>query len=218
LSGNRLRFGSWQVLTGFKAKCLSNLSEITFYGGDAKTAEELSQQVSGATPRDHVHKAKLLQAFKLFSELEHLTNIGLTLFMLAKIAAFNNDRRADALFEEAGVYLEQAGAHRQACVALNGKGDCAFARSDFYTARDLYIKTINALEKNGFLDSAIGGYAQLSVGMAAAYLYNSSEANHWLAEAKRTLEKTSSVAHGQMYCDITYGTRFHSVVDDALIF
>ncbi|KAJ7343663.1 hypothetical protein DFH08DRAFT_234380 [Mycena albidolilacea] len=171
-----------------QAKCLSNLSEITFYGGDAKTAEELSQQ-----------------AFKLFSELEHLTNIGLTLFMLAKIAAFNNDRRADALFEEAGVYLEQAGAHRQACVALNGKGDCAFARSDFYTARDLYIKTINALEKNGFLHSAIGGYAQLSVGMAAAYLYDYSEANHWLAEAKRTLEKTSSIAHGQMYCDITYG-------------
>jgi hypothetical protein len=50
------------VLTGFKAKCLSNLSEITFYGGDAKTAEELSQQVSVATPRDD--KAELFTGFE----------------------------------------------------------------------------------------------------------------------------------------------------------
>jgi tetratricopeptide (TPR) repeat protein len=184
------------------------LSEITFYGGDAKTAEELSQQVSIATPCNH--KAELLQALKLFRELEHLTNIGLTLFLLAKIAAFNNNRRADALFEEAGVFLEQAGAHRLACIAISGKGDCAFARSDFYTARDLYIKTINALEKFGFLHSVVAGYAQMSVGMAAAYLYDYSEANHWLAEAKRTFEKTSTVAHGQIHCDITYGTiSFH---------
>jgi tetratricopeptide (TPR) repeat protein len=204
------------VLTGFKAKCLSNLSEITFVqGGDTKTAEELSQQVSVATPCNY--KAEILQALKLFRELKHLTNIGMTLSMLARIAAFNNDRRADALFEEAGVFLEQAGAHRQACIAISGKGDFAFARSDFYTARDLYNKTINALEKNGFLHSAIGGYTRLSVGRTAAYLYDYSEANHWLAEAKRTLEKTSFAAHGQMLSDITYGTRFHSIVDDALI-
>ncbi|KAJ7746518.1 hypothetical protein B0H14DRAFT_454557 [Mycena olivaceomarginata] len=172
-----------------QAKCLSNLSEITFVqGGDTKTAEELSQQ-----------------ALKLFRELEHLTNIGMTLSLLARIAAFNNDRRADALFEEAGVFLEQAGAHRQACIAISGKGDFAFARSDFYTARDLYNKTINALEKNGFLHSAIGGYTRLSVGRTAAYLYDYSEANHWLTEAKRTLEKTSFAAHGQMLSDITYG-------------
>ncbi|KAJ7359192.1 hypothetical protein DFH08DRAFT_1037546 [Mycena albidolilacea] len=171
-----------------QAKCLSNLSEITFYGGDAKTAEELSQQ-----------------ALKLFRELEHLTNIGMSLYMLARIAAFNYDRQADALFEEARVFLEQAGAHREACLAINGMGDCAFARCDFYTARDLYIKTINALKKNGLLYSTVGGYAQLSMSRAAACLYDYSEANRWLAETKRTLEKTSVIAHGQMYCDTIYG-------------
>ncbi|KAJ7792956.1 hypothetical protein B0H14DRAFT_3498655 [Mycena olivaceomarginata] len=154
-----------------QAKCLSNLSEITFYGGDAKTAEELSQQ-----------------ALKLFRELEHLANIGMSLYMLARIAAFNYDRQADALFEEARVFLEQAGAHRQACQAIIGIGDCAFARCDFYTARDLYIKTINTLKKNGTLHSITGGYAQLSVGEAAACLYNYPEANHWLVEAKHTGE------------------------------
>jgi tetratricopeptide (TPR) repeat protein len=158
-----------------------------------------------------------LQALKLFRELEHLTNIGMSLYMLARIAAFNYDRQADALFEEARVFLEQAGAHRQACQAITGMGDCAFARCDFYTARDLYIKATNTLKKNGFLHSITGGYAQLSVGEAAACLYNYPEANHWLGEAKRTFEKTSSAAYGQMISDITYGMRFHPIVDNALI-
>ncbi|KAJ7273529.1 hypothetical protein B0H12DRAFT_496918 [Mycena haematopus] len=184
-----------------QAKCLSNLSEITFYGGDAKKAENLSQQ-----------------ALKLFRELEHLTNIGMTLFMLARIAAFNNDRSADALFEEARIVLEQSGARRQACAAINGKGDCAFARCDFYTAREDYTKTINALTENGLIQSMHGGYAQLSMGMVAVCLYDFAEANHWVGEAWRTLEKTSIAAHGHMHCDITYGTRFASLSYDTFTF
>ncbi|KAF7338448.1 hypothetical protein MVEN_02070700 [Mycena venus] len=184
-----------------QAKCLSNLSEMTFYSGDAKTAEDLSQQ-----------------ALTIFRELESLVNIGMTLFMLARIAAFNNDRRADALFEEAGVFLEKAGAHRQACLAINGKGDCAFARCDFYAAREAYIKAINVLEENGSLQSVYGAYAELSLGTAAAYLYDYLEANRWLGEAWRTMEKTSAVTHGHMHCDIIYGdlafyeTRFEEAV------
>jgi hypothetical protein len=165
-----------------------------------------------------ITRLNFLQALKLFRELEHLTNIGMSLYMLARIAAFNYDRQADALFEEARVFLEQAGAHREACLAINGMGDCAFARCDFYTARDLYIKTINALKKNGLVHSTVGGYAQLSMSRAAACLYDYSEANRWLAETKRTLEKTSVIAHGQMYCDTIYGTRFQSMVENKLIF
>ncbi|KAF8212427.1 hypothetical protein K438DRAFT_1244160 [Mycena galopus ATCC 62051] len=171
-----------------QAKCLSTLSEITFYAGDAKTAEDLSQK-----------------ALKLFRELEHLTNVGLSIFMLAKIAAFNNAREADALFEEARVVLEQSGARRHACAALNGKGDCAFARCDFYTAREDYAKTVKALKDYGFIQSPHAAYAMLSLGEVAVCLYDSAEANHWLGEAWRTLEKTPVVTHGHMHCDLSYG-------------
>jgi len=171
-----------------QAKSLSCLSEITFYSGDVKAAEDLSQQ-----------------ALKLFRELENLTNIGMTLFMLGRVAAFRNDRNADALFEESGVFLAKAGAHRQACLALLGKGDCASARCDFYTAREAYVKAINVLQETGFLQSGYGAFAQLSLGTAAARLYDYPEANHWLDAAWRTFEKTSTVAHGHMHCEIIYG-------------
>ncbi|KAJ6547376.1 hypothetical protein B0H19DRAFT_1165293 [Mycena capillaripes] len=170
-----------------QAKCLSCLAEIIFYGGDAKTAEELSQQ-----------------ALKLFRELESLTNIGMTLFLLARVAAFHNDRKADALYEEAGVFFEKAGAHRQVCLAILGKGDCAIARCDFHTAREAYLKAISVLQETGFLQSAYGAFAQLSLGTAAASLYDFPEANHWLDAAWRTFEKLN-VAYGQMHCNIIYG-------------
>ncbi|KAJ6513859.1 hypothetical protein C8R47DRAFT_622709 [Mycena vitilis] len=171
-----------------QAKCLSCLSEITFYSGDVKAAEDLSQQ-----------------ALKLFRELEHLTNIGMSLFMLARVAAFQNDRNADALFDEAGVFFEQAGTHRHACLAILGKGDCAVARCDFDTARAAYIKAISVLQEIGFLQSGYGAFAQLSLGTAAASLYDHAEANQWLDAAWRTFEKTTTMAHGHMHCNIIYG-------------
>ncbi|KAK7015019.1 hypothetical protein R3P38DRAFT_2998996 [Favolaschia claudopus] len=171
-----------------QAKCLSNLSEMFFYSGDAQRAESLSQQ-----------------ALTLFRELEHMTNIGMSLYMLGIIGAFNNDRRAEALFEEAATVLEKAGAPRQAGQAILGKGDCAFARCDFHSARESYIRATNTLKDNGFLQSVTGAYAQLSLGTAAAYLYEYSESRYWLGECMKALERTSASIHGNMHCDIVYG-------------
>ncbi|KAJ7933885.1 hypothetical protein B0H13DRAFT_1855740 [Mycena leptocephala] len=153
-----------------QAKSLSCLSEITFYSGDVKAAEDLSQQ-----------------ALTLFRELENLTNIGMTLYMLGIVAAFRSDRKADVLFEESGVFLAKAGAHRQACLPFLGKGDCASARCDFYTAREAYVKAINILQETGFLQSGYAAHAQLLLGEAAARLYDYPEANRWLDAAWRDL-------------------------------
>ncbi|KAJ7172664.1 hypothetical protein C8R46DRAFT_1086794 [Mycena filopes] len=174
--------------TTCQAKCLSCLSEIMFYRGDAEIAEGLSQQ-----------------ALKLFRDLEHLTNIGMTLYMLGRIADFRNDRKAYEYFDEAEVALKQAGAFYQVGLALIGKGDNAFARCDYHTAREVYLKAITVLKDIGSLQSVYGGFAQLSLGTAAAYLYDYEEARHWLGEAWRTVEKTPVVIHGHMHCDIIYG-------------
>ncbi|KAJ7046593.1 hypothetical protein C8F04DRAFT_1061030 [Mycena alexandri] len=171
-----------------QAKCLSCLSEIMFYGGDAETAEDLSQK-----------------ALKLFRDLEHLTNVGMTLYMLGRIADFRNDRKAYEYFDEAEVALKQAGAFYQVALAFIGKGDNAFARCDYYTAREAYFKAITVLKDIGSLQSVYGGFAQLSLGTTAAYLYDYEEARHWLDEAWRTVEKTPVVVHGRMHCDIIYG-------------
>lgn len=55
------------------------------------------------------NKVKFPQALKLFRELEHLTNIGMTLYFLGRLAASRNDRMADARFDEAAEVLKQAG-------------------------------------------------------------------------------------------------------------
>ncbi|KAJ7489891.1 hypothetical protein B0H11DRAFT_1044888 [Mycena galericulata] len=146
-----------------QAKCLSCLSEIIFYGGDPKTSEVLSEQ-----------------ALKLFRELEHLTNIGMTLYFLGRLAASRNDRLADARFDEAAEVLKQAGAYAQVGRILVSKGDQAFARCDYHSAREEYLKAVNLYTETGFIQSGPGAFAQLSVGTAAAYLYDYSEANHWL--------------------------------------
>ncbi|KAJ7109192.1 hypothetical protein C8R44DRAFT_278681 [Mycena epipterygia] len=172
-----------------EAKCLSNLSEITFYAGDPKASELLSQQ-----------------ALKLFRELENLTNVGMTLYWLGRLAAFRNDRTADARFDEAAEVLKQAGAYHQVGRILVGKGDSAFARCDFYSAREEYIKAIALYEETGFLQSGQGAYAQLSLAIAAAHLYDYAESTRCLEAAMRTFKKTSVFAHGKLHCDITYGT------------
>ncbi|KAJ7219102.1 hypothetical protein GGX14DRAFT_515889 [Mycena pura] len=171
-----------------QAKCLSTLSEMTFYAGDAKTAETLSQQ-----------------ALKLFRELEHLTNVGLTLLLLGRLAAFRNDRAADILFDEAEMVLKQAGSYHHAGLSLLGKGDCAFARCDYCTAREAYLKAITTFQEAGTIQSTYGAFAQLSVGMTAAYLYEYAEARSWLEKATETLEKTSIPAPGKLHRDIIYG-------------
>ncbi|KAJ7694178.1 hypothetical protein B0H17DRAFT_1058072 [Mycena rosella] len=171
-----------------QAKCLSCLSEITFYAGDPLKSEVLSQQ-----------------ALKLFRELQNLTNIGMTLYWLGRLAAFRHDRTADVIFDEAAEVLKQAGAFPQVGRILVGKGDSAFARCDFYAAREEYIKAIALYEETGFLQAGPAGFAQLSLGTAAAYLYDYSEANHWVDAARRTFEKTPNGAYGKMHCEIIYG-------------
>ncbi|KAJ6546497.1 hypothetical protein DFH09DRAFT_1171190 [Mycena vulgaris] len=171
-----------------QAKCLSCLAEITFYGGDAKRSELLSQQ-----------------ALKLFREMNHLTNIGMTLYWLGRLAAFRHDRTADARYDEAAEILKQAGAHHQVGRILVAKGDCAFARCDFYAAREDYSKATTLYEETGFLQTSSGGFAQLSLGTTAAYLYDHSEAKHWVDAASHAFEKTPGGAYGKMHCEIIYG-------------
>ncbi|KAJ7738492.1 hypothetical protein DFH07DRAFT_82876 [Mycena maculata] len=171
-----------------QAKCLGTLSEIIFYGGDVKTSEALSEQ-----------------ALSLFRELEHLTNIGLTLYFLGRLAASRNDPVADARFDEAAEILKQAGAYPRVAQILVSKGDAAFDRCDYHSAREEYLKAVNIYTETGSIQSGHAAFAQLSVGAAAAYLYDYSEANHWVDAAWRTLETTSFMAYGRLHCEIIYG-------------
>ncbi|KAF7304683.1 hypothetical protein MKEN_01182400 [Mycena kentingensis (nom. inval.)] len=170
-----------------QAKCLSCLSEITFYGGDASAAERLSQE-----------------ALVLFRQLDHLTNIGMSCFMLGKIAAFRDDPAADAYFDEAELVLKQAGAYSQAGAALIGKGDRAFARCQYQTAQTIYLKAKTTFEEANMLASNYA-FALLSIGTAAAYLHEYAEAAEWLGQATNILKKTSFMAYGNLHCDIIYG-------------
>lgn len=168
-----------------QAKCLSNLSEIVFYGGDAKASEALSEQ-----------------ALPLFREIQNLTNVGLTLYWLGRLAAFRNDHTADARFDEAAEIFKQAGAYPQVGRILIAKGDAALARCDFHGAREEYIKAIDVYGEAGGLQAS---FAELSLATAAAYLYNYPESNHWLDKAYRAFEKTPNGGYGKMHCDIIYG-------------
>ncbi|KAJ7661744.1 hypothetical protein B0H17DRAFT_1093842 [Mycena rosella] len=172
-----------------QAKSLSSLSEITFYEGDEAQSEILSQQ-----------------ALKLFRELQHLTNIGMTLYWLGRLALSRSDGTAEARFEEAAEFLERAGAFSQIGRTLVGKGDGAFARCDFHAAREQYLKAITLYEQTGSIQAAQGGFAQLSLGTAAASLYDYSESKHYLDAASRTFKTlTSYGAYGQLHCEIIYG-------------
>jgi len=171
-----------------QAKCLSTLSEMMLNAGDAKTAETLSQQ-----------------ALKLFRELGHLTNVGMTLVLLGRLAVFRNDRAADIWFDEAEMVLKQAGSYHRAGLALLGKGDCAFARCDYHAAQEVYLKALATFKEAGAIQSNFGAFAQLSVGRTAAYLYEYAEARSWLEKATETLKKISMAAHGNLICDIVYG-------------
>jgi tetratricopeptide (TPR) repeat protein len=99
------------------------------------------------------NELNFLQALKLFREMNHLTNTGMTLYWLGRLAAFRNDRTADARFDEAAEVLKQAGAYHQVGRILVGKGDSAFARCDFYAAREEYIKAISLYQETGFLQA-----------------------------------------------------------------
>ncbi|KAJ7029366.1 hypothetical protein C8F04DRAFT_42446 [Mycena alexandri] len=171
-----------------QAKCLSCLSEIMFYAGDAEIANDLSQQ-----------------ALKLFRGLGHLTNVGLTLHMLGRIADFRNDHKANEYLDEAQATLRQTGYFHQVGIVLICKGDIAFARCDFYTAQKHYFEVIKLLQELGSLQSKYGGFAQLSLASAAMCLRDYSKAKQWLDKAWHTLENTSTVAHGHMHCEILYG-------------
>lgn len=98
------------------------------------------------------------------------------------------------------------GAYTQVGRILVSKGDRAFARGEYHSAKQEYLKAITLYTETGFLQSGPGAFAQLSMGTAAAYLYDYSEANHWLDAAWRTLEKTNFLAYGRLHCDIIYGT------------
>lgn len=130
----------------------------------------------------------------------------MTLYWLGRLAAFRNDRTADARFDEAAEVLKQAGAYHQVGRILVGKGDSAFARCDFHSAREEYIKAIALYEETGFLQSGQGAYAQLSLAIAAAHLYDYAESTRCLEVAMRTFKKTSVLAHGKIHCDCAYGT------------
>ncbi|KAJ7063127.1 hypothetical protein C8F01DRAFT_1131657 [Mycena amicta] len=171
-----------------EAKCLACLSEITFYSGNADAAERLSRE-----------------ALDLFRQLEHLTNIGMSTFMLGKILAFRNDRAADGWFDEAEVVLKQAGAYSLAGVALIGKGDCAFARCDYHAAQQTYSKALNTFEEAGTLQSSHGAFALLSLGTAAAYLHQYAEAKEYLERTRITLNKTNIASYGLLHCNLIDG-------------
>ncbi|KAJ7632441.1 hypothetical protein FB45DRAFT_912441 [Roridomyces roridus] len=172
-----------------QAKCLSCLSEIMFYAGDAKTSESLSEE-----------------ALELFREQEHLTNIGMTLSFLGKVAVSRNDHAtANARYDEAAKVLARAGASAQVGRILVSKGDQAFSRCQYSAAREDYLKAVNLYTETGFLQTGPGAFAQLSVGTAAAYLHNHSEAIHWLDTAWRTMDKTNFTAYGHLHCEIIYG-------------
>jgi hypothetical protein len=49
-------------------------------------------------------------------------NCGVHEYMLGTVAAFRSDRKADVLFQESGVFLAKAGAHRQASLPFSAKG------------------------------------------------------------------------------------------------
>ncbi|KAJ7766658.1 hypothetical protein B0H16DRAFT_369587 [Mycena metata] len=151
-----------------QAKCLSCLSEIRFYEGDAEIANDLSQQ-----------------ALKLFRDLNHLTNIGMTLWMLGTIATFHNDPK-------------------QIGPLLIVKGDNAFVRCDFYTAQKHYSEALKLMQELGSLQTVYGAFTQLSLASAEICLHNSSKAKQWLDKAWCTIENTDSV-HGRMHCELVYG-------------
>ncbi|CAK5279615.1 unnamed protein product [Mycena citricolor] len=185
-----------------RAKCLSCLSEAQFHAGDAATAEALS-----------------LEALELFRQEEHLTNIGMTLYFLGRIADFRDDASAEERYEEAEAVLQQAGASSHAALALIGKGDILVARCQYREAQQIYTKAVQAFRTNSSLQTTYGAFAQLSLGTAEAYLYNYTEAKRWLDAAWKTFEKTPVVAHGRMHLDIVFGSivpsqdRFQSLTD-----
>ncbi|KAJ7467108.1 hypothetical protein FB451DRAFT_1178347 [Mycena latifolia] len=180
-----------------QAKCLSCLSEMAFYSGDPKTSELLSEQ-----------------ALPLFRELQHLTNfsllvqsksqVGMTLYWLGRLADSRNFDRtaADARFDEAVKVLEQAGTYHQVGRILIAKGDSAIMRCEFYAAREEYMKAIAIYEETGGLQL---GFAHLSLGTTAAYLYDYSESSHRLDMAWRTFDKSPNGGYGKLHCDIIYG-------------
>ncbi|CAK5279603.1 unnamed protein product [Mycena citricolor] len=172
-----------------RAKCLSCLSEAQFHAGDAATAEALSLEV-----RPHQTSAALVShrfpGFGLFRQEEHLTNIGMTLYFLGRIADFRDDASAEERYEEAEAVLQQAGASSHAALALIGKGDILVARCQYREAQQIYTKAVQAFRTNSSLQTTYGAFAQLSLGTAEAYLYNYTEAKRWLDAAWKTFEKT----------------------------
>ncbi|KAJ7285659.1 hypothetical protein C8J57DRAFT_643858 [Mycena rebaudengoi] len=171
-----------------QAKCLSCLSEMVFYQGDVDTSETLSQQ-----------------ALTLFREVENLTNIGLTLYWLGRIAIFRgNPSDAYVKYEEAAEIFKQAGAPFQLGRILISKGDSAMDRCDFASAQRDYNEAITVFRESGFAQSGIAAYAHMSLGTVASLLYNYPEANRHLGDASRVFEQRN-LAHGKLHCDIVYG-------------
>lgn len=171
-----------------QAKCLSNLAEIAFYAGNVAASEQQAQQ-----------------ALSIFRGLEHLTNIGMTLFWLGRIETFRSHHtQALAYYEEAAEVLEKAGAHQQVGRVLTGRGDVSFSRCDFMGARRDYQRAIDNFRASGTLNNSTAAYAYLSLGEAAAALAEFALARECLDTAYQTFKKRRST-HGILHCHILYG-------------
>lgn len=172
----------------FQAKCLANTSEMAFYRGDIEASWTSNQD-----------------ALILWQELQHLTNIGLTLYMLGKIEKSRSNLESSIrYYQEAVPFLEKAGAYKPVGVVLTHIGNVSLERCDFSTAREQYQRVLDMYRDLGAIHSQHAAYAHVGMGNTAAALYDSATAVSCIDTAFKILKRDGSVL-GTSYCRMTYG-------------
>lgn len=83
-------------------------------------------------------------------------------------------------------------------------GDIAYARCDFRAAQADHQRSLTHYLERDLSEISSVAYSQLSLGEAAAALYNVATSMTWLDAALKIFEKTESV-HGILHCRMVLG-------------
>jgi tetratricopeptide (TPR) repeat protein len=164
---------------------LSSLGETLYFQGKTEESQQHCQE-----------------ALAIFRELGHLTNIGLALYFLGHIEEARNPNKALEYFDAAIETFELAGDFANVSRIFIARGDMHYGRCDFTNAKADFEHAASIFRDRG---QDPDPYTQLSLGEAAAALYEAESATRYVDAALAIFDSTRKLKHGIIHCELTYG-------------